>query len=286
MNQEYIKQNSTESGKCGDGLYWYRLGEALSIEGTGSLYAPDSADWGIDQKLLQEDILQLVIGEGCDRIDVNTFWNWKGLRSITLPATFTRFGYQKIGSDDWVEGENGIDELFYECPGLEKIEVQEGNPIYATVNGVLFDKQMRKLLRYPQGKGGAYTIPDGVATIGDGAFEGCVHLSDVTIPESVTVIEDGAFEGCAGLSRVVLPGSIAKVSYSSFYGCFGLISVQLPAMASEIGNVAFSGCTSLVSLTIPDCVTSIGKGAFKDVPRIIYHGPAQSDDNWGALSRN
>ena len=39
-------------------------------------------------------------------------------------------------------------------------------------------------------------------------------------------------------------------------------------------------------LQIPDSVTEIGEDAFLDVPHIIYNGPAQSKDNWGALSRN
>lgn len=36
-------------------------------------------------------------------------------------------------------------------------------------------------------------IPDGVTSIGNGAFYHCDNLSDVTIPESVTVIEENAF---------------------------------------------------------------------------------------------
>lgn len=289
MDYEYIKHNATASGKCGEDLHWYRLGAELYIDGTGSLYAPDCMDWGIVQKDLQEDILHLEIGEGCELIDVGTFWNWKRLRSLTLPASFTRLGYLKKSEesgDYWVEGENGIDELLYECPNLEMVEVHEDNPIYTTMNGVLFDKKMRKLLRYPQGKEGAYTIPCCVTIIGDGAFEGCVRLSDITISENVTVIEDGAFEGCTGLSQIVLPSGITKVTCSAFYGCSGLISVKIPERVSEIGDVAFSGCTGLTSVAIPDGVTSIAKRAFKDVPHIIYHGPAQSEDNWGALSRS
>lgn len=37
------------------------------------------------------------------------------------------------------------------------------------------------------------TIPDGVTSIGNGAFYHCDDLSEVTIPDSVTVIEENAF---------------------------------------------------------------------------------------------
>lgn len=55
---------------------------------------------------------------------------------------------------------------------------------------------------------------------------------------------------------------------------------------TTIGSYVFSGCNSLTSITIPEGVTVIGKGAFENIPHIIYHGPAQSDNNWGAKSRN
>ena len=38
-------------------------------------------------------------------------------------------------------------------------------------------------------------IPDGVTSIGDGAFYGCSGLTSVTIPDSVTSIGDYAFKG-------------------------------------------------------------------------------------------
>ena len=54
----------------------------------------------------------------------------------------------------------------------------------------------------------------------------------------------------------------------------------------EIGEDAFNGCDRLEELIIPNSVTEIGRFAFVRVPHITYHGPAKSDDNWGAKSRN
>lgn len=43
------------------------------------------------------------------------------------------------------------------------------------------------LVKY-RGPGGNVTIPEGVTSIGDSAFNGCESLTSVTIPEGVTII--------------------------------------------------------------------------------------------------
>ena len=53
-----------------------------------------------------------------------------------------------------------------------------------------------------------------------------------------------------------------------------------------IGEKVFFENNDLCSITFPEGLKTIGKDAFLDVPCIICSGPARSDDNWGALSRN
>lgn len=83
----------------------------------------------------------------------------------------------------------------------------------------------------------------------------------------------------------IAPGC-QEIGESVFYGHTALETVKIPMGVLKIGMFAFAGCENLKNLEIPDSVTEIGRDAFRDVPHIIYHGPAQSDDNWGALSRN
>ncbi|MBQ2784706.1 MAG: leucine-rich repeat domain-containing protein [Alistipes sp.] len=53
------------------------------------------------------------------------------------------------------------------------------------------------------GKGIAqYSIPNGVTSIGDYAFENCSHLTNITIPESVTSIGYQAFKYCSSLTSI------------------------------------------------------------------------------------
>ncbi|MBR2439623.1 MAG: leucine-rich repeat protein, partial [Lentisphaeria bacterium] len=126
-----------------------------------------------------------------------------------------------------------------------------------------------------------FVIPDGVTSIGAGAFSGCSNLSSVTIPKSVTSIGGSAFSGCSKLTitqyakdksvlpkdyngalHIIIPKSVTSIGVHAFSGCSKLSSVTIPNSVTSIGDSAFSGCSNLSSVTIPNSVTSIGDSAF------------------------
>lgn len=76
---------------------------------------------------------------------------------------------------------------FAACENLTEFSVDEANPSYCAIDGVLFNKAATSLVQYPTGRTGKYEIPDGVTTIANGAFRGC-RLSSVVVPASVTTL--------------------------------------------------------------------------------------------------
>ena len=106
------------------------------------------------------------------------------------------------------------------------------------------------------------SIPYGVASILEGAFQGCSSLTSVSIPYSVTSIGDSAFAGCTGLTSITIPSSVTSIGSSAFISCTGLTSVTIPNSVTSIGDYAFYNCFSLTSMNIPNSVTSIGSYAF------------------------
>ena len=136
------------------------------------------------------------------------------------------------------------------------------NPIYSSVDGVLFDKSQTTLVEYPCGlDDGSYTIPNSVTGIGDSAFSGCYSLTNVTIGTNVTSIGDSAFYGCSSLTSVTIGNSVANIGDLAFSGCESLTTVTIGTNVTSIGDSAFYGC-ALTSITIPNSVTNIGNGAF------------------------
>ena len=153
---------------------------------------------------------------------------------------------------------------FYGCGNLENISVSNENQNFTVLDGVLFNRDATTLLSYPAGKTATeYTIPNGVTSIGNGAFYSCTNLVSVSIPNSVTSIGDNAFAECDRLTDVTIPDGVTSIGDGAFAKCDELTSVTIPNSVTSIGDGAFSGCTNL-SVSIPDGVTRIGDEAFSN----------------------
>lgn len=124
-------------------------------------------------------------------------------------------------------------------------------------------------------------IPDGVICIKECAFYKCGSLQDVTIGEKVEEIGNSCFSGCYSLYSVRLGRNIKYIRESAFSGCSNLTTINLPQGLVGIESYAFSRCNKLTSLNVPNSVCKIGDGAFRDIPYIIYSGPATGAP-WGA----
>ena len=118
------------------------------------------------------------------------------------------------------------------------------------------------------------TLPDGLLSIGDGAFESCEMLQTLCIPDTVTSISNYAFDYCTGLESVTLPKDLLTIGEWAFCTCENLTSITIPAKTTTIGVSAFEGCSGLSEVKIPDSVTSIGINAFAETNLSYVHLPA------------
>ena len=59
---------------------------------------------------------------------------------------------------------------------------------------------------------GPLQLPEGLASIGEGAFRGAWHLTGVAIPDSVTNVGAWAFCECHGLQSVRFPKDLAEIA--------------------------------------------------------------------------
>lgn len=114
----------------------------------------------------------------------------------------------------------------------------------------------------------AVTIPDGVTTIGDSAFENCIALTTVNLPASLSEIGWGAFKSCEKLAAVTFPDGLKRIGDEAFRFCDGLGTVTIPAGVEQFGTEVFGGCSTLTSVTVEEGVTEIGAAAFQNCEQL------------------
>ena len=140
-----------------------------------------------------------------------------------------------------------------------KIEVEEGNPVFTVVDGLLINKKKQSVVLSEIDVTNV-VIPDGIKSIEAWAFYQR-KLKSVTFPSTLTTIGTAAFSGCGVLTQVILPDSVVKVEACAFNNC-SLQSITLSKRLKTIEGFAFSGC-DLQEVTIPEGVSSIGFKAFQ-----------------------
>ena len=107
------------------------------------------------------------------------------------------------------------------------------------------------------------TLPEGITSIGEGAFLSCRALKYVNFPDSLEEIQHTAFSGCGNLSGVKLPKNIKYLGASAFAGCSLINEIDIPQKIDYIYDLTFSLCSGLAEVNIPPNVTSIGLRAFQ-----------------------
>ena len=239
------------SGTCGaegDNLEW-TLDEngVLTITGTGAMadYAAATAtgaapwSWYIDvseiKSLVIEDgvtsigsyafykctgLTSVSIPDGVISIHGQAFYGCTGLTSLTIPASVV-----DMGSSAYVVDGFGTGSIVWES-GVTSIDVDPENAVFASADGVVYNKEKTRLLICPQGRTGSFSIPSGVTEIADNSFYGCEKLTNVDIPNTVTKISGGAFIGCRGLTRVTIPESVTEIEGWSFQQCLNLKEIE------------------------------------------------------------
>lgn len=198
-------------------------------------------------------VVDIKLPDGLAVIGNCAFYGCRSLQKIHLPRSVCRLGKKSAGN------------IFKDCSSLSDISVDEGNGAFASINGILFDKTMTKLIKMPANCGVEhYSIPNSVIEIVSNAFEGCHSLKCIELTDNVIKIGSGAFQNCISLQTIEIPNSVIELCSSAFEGCSALQEIEIPNSISLINDSIFSGCSSLQSIDIPNSVRNIGFNAFKD----------------------
>ena len=171
------------------------------------------------------------------------------LYSLTIPASITYI------APDAFKGS------YSSRSHIKEFIVDENNTEFASIDGNLYTKDGKTLLRYAGGKEDtSFTVPSGVAIIGRNAFANAMNLESVFVSEGVEVIKESAFFYCVNLKTISLPESLKVVEGGMFYTCENLKSVYFPNGIEEMGAWMFQYCRNLESVHLPEGLTEIPDG--------------------------
>ena len=97
------------------------------------------------------------------------------------------------------------DNAFEGCTSLNSFIVDKENDYYCSIDGVLYNKSVTKLIKFPAGKQlKAFTIPDTVCEIGNEAFAGCATLETITCSNKILKFGNDVFDDCDALNKVYI----------------------------------------------------------------------------------
>lgn len=252
------------------------------------------------------ELVKVTIPSSVTSIESGAFSSCDSLESVELPSSlesigdFAFFGCPKLVEVKIPSSVTSIgSSVFSFCDSLERIQVDPDNPKYASIDGVLFEKGTKSLLRYPDGRAeDSYAVPEGIKAIAEDAFSSCDSLESIELPSSLESIAGGALKGCNKImsievnpfnatyvtvdgalvdmsqnalvrfppallaSSYAVPDFVVSIESGAFHLCIWLDSIELPRSLESIGSYAFSGCLLLESIELPSSLESIGDCAF------------------------
>lgn len=169
-----------------------------------------------------EKLKRIVLPLQTTKIEADAFRNCSSLHTIEVPTLV-----------ESIETSAG-------CTALSEINVQAGNSHYSSKDGVLLSGDGKDILWFPMGKGGEYTLPSTVTTVGDYAFRNC-RIETFHFADGLTSIGKYAFYN-SSVKEVSLPSTVKQIPTGLFQKCANLTTVHLGKNTEMLGDYVFDGC--------------------------------------------
>ncbi len=231
-------------------IYWEfsynTLQGTATLKLSGDGYMPNGTDqsWLLVQQQKQCYITELIIENGVKSIMEGAFYGEEKLKSVTLPDSIefigdSAFADTAISFVTLPKNLQSFNGTIFNSQSFTQYNVSPENPYFKSIDGVVYSKDLSKLVAYPVGR-----FADG----GENTF---------TIPESVTEISSYAFLNCKH-SSFKIPGTVKSVGMQAFAGNINLSSLDIENGVENIYDSAFLACNSLTAIHLPTSVNYIG----------------------------
>ena len=178
---------------------------SLTVDGSAGLYGISSTNEyscllrysvGADvrNRVYQNTIHKVEIGNGITHINGYAFQYCYGLKSITIPNTVSYIG----------------DGIFMGCSPLSNVSLSSS---ITHIKSDMFNGCTSL---------SSVSLPNSITNIGSHMFSGCYSLQKIEIPDTVTSIDDYGFYYCYSLSNITIPHGVTNIGARAFAYCQGM----------------------------------------------------------------
>lgn len=220
-----------------------------------------------------------------DNASLVTHW---GVDENDWDAAFSTYGK----TSPWGTSQKGL-----------RISAEEGSKTFAIIDGLLYSKDGKTLLRVPPSTRGMLVLPEKTERIAPLAMKGCVDIETLVLPATLEALSAENFFGLAGLKAFsvaeenpyfqtldgvlfskdgatllarpplhgrtyTLPNDTKHVSKLAFLSNEMLEEVRMPMGVETVGERAFQSNRALVSINLSPSITEIGDYAFENCYKI------------------
>lgn len=161
------------------------------------------------------EIEQIILPESITQISKFAFAECHGIREITIGKNVCEI------SDDAFDG----------CSSLSAFYVDKENPFFKSVDGVIYSRDGKTLIRVPS----------------------CYQGNDVfIIPDGVEIVAVNAFNRVMGIRNIIIPDSVKEIGYKALCYCDDLEEIKIGASIKSIGYCALSNARSLKRIIVDE----------------------------------
>lgn len=167
--------------------------------------------------------LSSVVLNGIKTLNEEIFSGCSSLAEITLPKTLATLTGDVFGG-----------------AGLVNIYVDENSAAFEDVDGVLYSKSGKSLVRCPE-----------------------MHINSVGVKAGTLSIAGYAFKNASLVTSVDLAdASVAEIGAEAFMNASSIDTFNMGTKVKTIGGYAFFGCSALIALTVSPTLETVGEYAF------------------------